>query len=226
MRASLIRKSALSAAVALAGFAGLAHGSLVVDVTTSDPTLISAPGQVVNFTITATVTGQDANLTNEALQSAAGNILGTLGGSGGPGGNISAVSLATTPVAFNASGSSPGTPTDLNADGNLDNSGVNARASGQSPGETFVLGTFTWTANNANAGSDQITWVPKPAAGLVAGAVWQEDGSPKSNTTSGGGTYTAGPGVTLTAVATPEPGSLALAGIAGAGLLLRRRRHA
>jgi len=222
MQAALKKKAVLAAAMAfgLAGFSGLAHGSLVVGLTTSDPTVIDHVNQTVTFTIVATVTGADADTSNEGLQTAAGNILGTLTGTG-PGGDFSAVTLNPT---FAGASSSTGTATDLNGDGNKDVSGVSARAGSSQPGSSFTLGTVTWTAKSvpATPGQDLVSWVPKPAAGIVAGGNWTEDGAPKSNTAAGGGTYLAGSSVTLSN--TPEPGSLALLGLGGFGLLLRRRR--
>jgi len=214
---SVLKKSVLVAAMA-AGMASVANAGLVIDLQATDSTVITAPGQVVHFNIVATVTGSDADTTNEGLQTFQGNILGdpatTIGG------NFSTVSLSATFT--NPPNSNAGTATDLNGDGNGDVSGIVGRdANGVAPGNSFIVGTVTWTATKANSGSELLHWQVK-TPGLSPTGNWQEDASPKGNTAAtGAGSYTAGPGVT---VAAPEPGSLALLGLGGLGLLLRRRR--
>jgi len=85
---------------------------------------------------------------------------------------------------------------------------------------SFLLGTATWMVKSLpGAGATNLSWQYEPAGGLTHSAVWQENGNTTNNPT---GSATSGPGVVITA--TPEPGSLALLGLGGLGLLLRRRK--
>src|SRR4051812_35624169 len=83
-----LRKRAIRAAslvIGLAGFAGAAHGSLVVDlvptsgsagvIVNGSNVTINNVGDVVHFNVIGIVTGADANPNNDGLQAAFGNIL-------------------------------------------------------------------------------------------------------------------------------------------------------
>lgn len=101
-------------------------------------------------------------------------------------------------------------------------------------GWEFRLGTFTFTPTAANAaGSVSYTpAVPSQGAGGIGTAGWWEDSTtfatanpPDGGKNNASGTYgpAAGGGVTITVAGIPEPTSLGLAGLAGLGLLRRRR---
>jgi len=225
MRGNVLRKFVSGAALSAAALFGVsqANASLVVSlVPTSGNTTNVAPGTVVNFNVVATITGDG---TTDSLTSLYGAVTSTPGGPVGNAGNFVPNS------AFNNNNSQNGTQQDLNGLPGLDlgnnNSAVTTDwiflrvpdatnpASGTDPA-TFTLGTVQFTVTAANAGTTTVQWVPR--TGTTA-AQWHEGTALK---TGSSGSYTAGPGVAVTAA--PEPGSLALLGLGGFGLLLRRRR--
>jgi len=234
-------------ATALLGLSPLAKGSLVVDlVPTSGSSgvlvngstvTVNNVGDVVHFNVVATVTGQDANPNNDGLQAAFGNIsgsgtnIGSFAGTAGTTSTFAAGSLFSGTV-------QKGFPQDLGSGGvdlgfkvGTDSDvtrWVEARAgsvvssSGNAISQTggsssFLLGTVDWVKTVAGVGTENVHWTPR----ISINTVWNEDGGTNSNG-SNSANYLAGPGVTI--AATPEPGSLALLGLGGLGLLLRRRR--
>jgi len=250
MRSSLRAKFAQAAiaVVGLAGFSTVAHAGLVVDLVPTGGTggtqvngssvKVGAAGDVIHFNVVATVSGTDGT-SNESMQTAFGSAVSTLTGGGSAIGNFSAA-VPLSP--YNGTNSAGGTVQDLNGQAGLDVGSNNAASSadwvafrsnsptagtGASDTSTFVLGTIDWTVSSVpSTGSTQLVWQPRAGGTTAAGGVWVQDGATANNTTGTlpghGQSYTAGPGVTVTA--TPEPGSLALLGLGGLGLLLRRRR--
>jgi hypothetical protein len=230
-------------ALALAGFSTAAHGSLVVNlvptggssgvVVNGQNVTIPGSGATVNFNVVGTVTGTDTNPNNDGLQAAFGNIQAD----GSLIGNFASSGFAAASP-FGTGNPQAGFSQDLNGDGGLDlgfkigtdsdtTRYVAARDGGMDPStsaasqsggsSTFLLGTVSWTATSSS-GSTVAHWVIRPSS---LGTVWNEDGG--TNKTGVSGAYSADPtGATISV--TPEPGSLALAGVAGVGLLLRRRR--
>jgi len=229
--------------MALAGFSPLAHGSLVVTlVPTSGSSgvlvngnnvTINNVGDVVHFNVVGIVTGQDATPGNDGLQAAFGSIQAD---GNGLIGNFSSAGASTynAVAPFNTT-VQKGAVQDLNGDGGLDlgfkagdasTNYVESRAGSVVPStgnaistsggsSTFLIGTVDWTATSASA-STVAHWVPRASINTV----WNEDGS--ATNSNGTANYTGGTGSTITAA--PEPGSLALLGLGGLGLLLRRRR--
>jgi len=80
-----------------------------------------------------------------------------------------------------------------------------------------LLAEFAWVVTGSS-GVAALNFVPRPANDAGA-ATWFEDGSPTAKN-PGTGSFTAGTPVN---VAVPEPTALGLLGIAGLGLLARRR---
>jgi len=246
LRAKFVR--AAVAAIGLAGLSTVAHAGLVVDLVPTGGTgdalingktvTVGTAGDVIHFNIVATVSGADA-AANEGMQTAFGSAVSTPG-SGGAQGNFS----AAVPVSpFNGANSFGGTVQDLNGLPGLDVGSNNAASSadwielrsnsstagtGASDTSTFLLGTidFTVTAAPGAGSTTTLSWLPRAGGATTAGGIWTQDGQVANNTTGTlaghGGSYTGGSAVSI--VAAPEPGSLALLGLGGLGLLLRRRR--
>jgi len=193
-------------------------------------------GDTLTLNVVATVTGSDGT-SNEWLQSVFGSIMSTPGANG-PVGDFSTFTAAAP---FNGT-VQIGTVQDLNGLPGLDvgsidkassSAYIQARASSMTQGaaasgdvQTFTVGSVTFHVNSAGSGgSTSLVWVPRTGTNDVASnvaALWREDGV--DNTANKNPTNSSYSGVPLTITSTPEPGSLALLGLGGLGLLLRRRR--
>jgi len=227
---------AAALAVATMGLAQGADASLSISLqpTSGDPTNVHV-NDVLQFNVVATVLAATPDGTaNEGVQTVIGSLTSTPGANG-PVGNFSAFSPSG---AFAATGQT-GLVQDLNGLPCLDvgsndkvapDNYVAGRAASMQVGAsadtaTFVLGTVSFTITNAGSGgSTSLQWVPRTDASsnpLSTAAVWRENGGAKTPTSAGTGGYS---GQALTVGAVPEPGSLALLGLGGLGLLLRRRR--
>jgi hypothetical protein len=248
-----LSKLAVAAAIGLGSFAAsqAANASLVIDIratgvngsalpagsTAKD--VVANPGDVVTLQFVARVAGADALNTNDGFQAVHGTIKS---GTGGLLGNLGG-SFVTAP--FNQSGSQNGSAVDADSDGDLDigptqNGGTAAaywipRSAALDTGGTpvagsdpaakeWLVGGGTFTVGAA-ATPGQETFIdflnrrnPTGTVGVSFGT-WNEDGVGKNPAT---GTISDSPVRVSTPV--PEPTSLALAGIAGLGLLARRRK--
>jgi hypothetical protein len=205
-------------------------------------------GDVVNFNIVATVTGTQTVNTAQGLQTIVGAVLSNLtaGGSAigdmGSGGATSIVPNST----FNTITTQKGALQDVNSQPGLDaggapsdttngdfvifSSGPTAATAASAPSgtasqngsaTTFILGTGSWTVTSiSGTGATTLNWEYRTPSFANRAAAWQEDGQTVNDKN---GVYTAGPGIAVN-VAAPEPGTLALLGLGGMGLLLRRRR--
>jgi len=103
-----------------------------------------------------------------------------------------------------------------------------------------LIGTATFTLASGANGNTTVQFIPHTngSGNTTAGRIqqWQSDGVFESANGDGSGRITGvgnttglidlGQAVSVSLGAVPEPGSLALAGLGGLGLLLRRRRHA
>jgi len=213
-----------------------------------------APGDTVTMQIWAKISGADA-VNNEKIQSAAGDItssngglLGNLSAAPFPGQMVDTDGDGepdTLVRNFADLGSQAGKVQNLDADTDLDvgtpmtaqnvTDFFNARAAAQqaatvvngNPAGTreIQIGSATFQVAAGGSGSTLLQFVNRVennGAPATEGAVWIEDGVVKNPTV---GTYTNGAPVSLT-TGVPEPTSLALAGIAGLGMLNRRRKNA
>jgi len=211
---------------------------------------VTKAGDVVTFNVVATVVGGGNGGTpqpDEGLQFAFGTATNSLTGAGSATGTFGAFSPLS---AWNNTGQGgtaqpngdrgAGTAGSAGGDYIEARSGNNTATNNPSPGagqsflapdadssgETvkWTLGTISWTVGAVpGTGTTQLNFTPRPPSGLfTAGASWLEDNTTKSNLASNGGAYNLGNAVAITAA--PEPGSLALLGFGGLGLLLRRRR--
>ena len=168
---------------------------------------ITSVGQVINLDIIVTVTGHDADLSNDGFQTVHGSLLST----NITGGSVQGTLAATVASPFNGAGNQDGTPPDLDADGDLD---IGNNVSGTSSAGFFVaragspvfdgattdgnaktwkVGTATFTVTSLNYGV-QTNLVFRPAT-YSAAFIYREDGEHKSPQT--GGALAAGGGVVL-----------------------------
>jgi len=243
-----LSKLAVAAAIGLGSFAAsqAADASLVIDIrataingaalpaSSTPKDVIANPGDVVTLQFIARVAGADAVNTNDgfgavhgAIKSSTGGLLGNLGGS-----------FVTAP--FNGSGSQNGSAVDADSDGDLDigttpvggtaatfwiprspviDTGGTPVAGSDPAAKEWVVGgaTFTVTGNTGETFIDFLNRKNPNNTANVAYGTWNEDTvgkNPVSGTISD----------SALRVSVPEPTGLALAGIAGLGLLARRRK--
>jgi hypothetical protein len=165
-------------------------------------------GQVVNLEVWVTVTGADADGSNDGVQVITGSVLSS---------NISGGStlgtLSLHPVSpFNASGSSAAAQADLDGDGDLDagsnvssdstgmlaarsasmTTGTDGTINGASNSFKVAVGTFTVTSLLSGS---QTNLTFRPRSDQPFSFVVQEDGATKNGTN--GGTLTAGQSVVI-----------------------------
>jgi len=234
--------SMLLGGAAAAGLASAAQASLVVDLravgATGNAVLVNAKSVAVTgnsgtvtFEIHAVVhpATDNGNTQDEGVTSLAGSFL-TTGSS--VHGALVATRNASPTSAFNAGApSSDGTLQDLDSDGDQDVGGNNATGSvnyfaPRTPsgaavaGQDVIVGTLVLTLGGAFdplAGSTLAQFRVRPG---IATAGWNENGVGVS--TNATNLFQAGQDVVLGLV--PEPTSLGLIGLAGLGMLARRRK--
>lgn len=176
---------------------------------------VTTVGQVIDLDVWVTITGDDADATNEALQSVHGSFLSTDISGGAATGTLQTTLLAP----FNGTQSSSGAQADLDSDGDLDVGSNNnssaagffvARANsmtseGQVSGssKSFKIGTSAFTVTSLLTGI-QTNLVARVRLGPTA-FVYQEDGGVRSP--NSGGVMEAGAGVVL-----KRPGAGSIAG--------------
>jgi hypothetical protein len=167
---------------------------------------VTTVGQQVNLEIWVTVTGHDADLSNDGLQTVSGSLLST----NVVGGAVNGTLVASVEAPFDGSGAQNGGQVDLDADGDLDvgsNSGAAdtsfflARAPSITIGgatvegtsKSWKVGTATFTVTSLSAGiQTNLVFRTRDFSGAF---LYQEDGQAKAQ--HNGGVLTAGAGVTL-----------------------------
>jgi hypothetical protein len=167
---------------------------------------VTAVGQQINLEIVVTVTGHDADLNNDGLQTVHASLLSTNIIGGSVLGNLT----STLDADFAAAASQNGTPVDLDGDTDLDigrNEGTQtaglflARAGSiittgaevNGTAKTWVVGTATFTVTSLLYGV-QTNLVVRPP-NTTAAFIYREDGAQMSPQT--GGVLTTGSGVVL-----------------------------
>jgi len=231
-------------------FGSQANAGLIYDLRFSDGSHSVAPvaGQTYTLQLWGRVSGTNAMITDEGLNSGYVNIVSTQSGGGAitAGGLTAGVRVAP----FAGAGSRDGSPADLNADGILDwgststaiantnymftrTDTVGGELAGGTIGQSFnggwefKLASFTVTANAVGTGTTTFNIVKPNATSFVAViyAVSKIDGSTVNVTSSNQqGAYAASTGATLVTGIIPEPASVGLLGTATLGLLGRRRK--
>lgn len=241
---SFLQKFIVGAVLAMTLVGGTAHAALIFDVRIAaggGKSAAANPGVPVNLEVWAIVTGAVSNAGLEGFANGYGSLLSNTGGASG---NFTAF---LRNAAFDGSGSQTGALQDLDADGDLDigsnatknTSDLNALLSGSNliflrsdagtavtaggvgvvDGQSFLLGTTTWTPSGTS-GVASLNWrVPTFSSGLQREALWQEDDLARNDTN---GSFSAGLPVNLSVV--PEPSTVMLIGLGAVGLLVRRRR--
>jgi len=219
---------------AVAGLGAAANAALVIDLraTTGSPGVVitnqgktvtgTVNGSTVNFDVFALVTdSNNAVTTDQGILSFAGSFLSD---GGGVRGNLAAAAAST----MRGSGFSNGLMQDLDADTDLDvgsNTNTssanffNARSSAAPQpvfGSEVLVGNLTFTVTTSSSSPTSVNFRPRAAG--TAGS-WFEDGSQITSSAFSAGT----PVLVSGASGVPEPASLAMASIAGLGMLARRR---
>jgi len=223
-----MRKASLVAVAATClAAASAARASMIIDLRPavgSDRNILVGPGTVVNLSVYAIVSGGNAT-DDEAFTNAFVKLTSSTGGLLG---DFSPVQVAP---AFQGSGFTAGTPTDQDADTDLDLGGTTnasymfarsptpniqgVRFGGDS--EEFLLGTLTFTVHGS---SGQTTLLPvKPATGISPPAAFTNDGA-----ASTAASYLALGHIGVNLSIIPEPASIGLVALSAVGLLFRRRR--
>jgi hypothetical protein len=217
---------------AIAGVSAAANAALVIDVVATSANggavlvngknvniLAATPGAVITFDIFADTTGSNGNTQDDGILSFAGSFLSEGGAARG---NL----VATRAASMTGTGGSNGLVTDLDGDGDLDvGSNNNASASNffsarssTAPNPVFgphvLVGTMSMTLGAPASGGNTLVNF-RPRVSSTAGS-WFEDGTQITSSA-----FSAGAPVTLIV---PEPTTLGLAGVAGLGLLARRRK--
>jgi hypothetical protein len=232
-QAKFKKMAAIAAASVLGGF-GIAQGSLTLNLVqdgTNATSVSATPGQTITLDVIGTVTGTNGSA-DEGLQSVDGGILSSKAGfvtfndqtSATP--SFVAQSPFTSTVQQGVNQSFNGGDMLGTTQGGTSTNAVQARSGGMTIGATadsasFLLAKVTFTVAAGATGSTTVSFVPytsSTGAGSKLGGTWQQDnGAPLTGAT---GTELSGTAVTISA---PEPGSIALLGLGGLGLLLRRR---
>jgi len=169
---------------------------------------VNSIGQVINLDIIVTVTGDDADLSNDGLQTVHSSLLSTNITGGSVQGNLETTSIVAP---FNGPGSQLATPADLDADGDLD---AGSNVDGTSAVGYFVARSGSVEFNGAEVSGKSKTWKVGTAKFTVTGLnfgvqtnlvarmrttsaafVYREDGVHQSPQT--GGAMVAGGGVVL-----------------------------
>jgi hypothetical protein len=244
---SIGRLTATAAATAAAGCvaftAARADAGLMVDlravtvngvpvVDSNGKQVVAGYGDVVGIDVYVVVTGTNT-LNDEALQDLGGSFRST----GGMRGDLSSALLAP----FNAIGSQPGLPVDADSDGDFD-IGPAPTATGpvaatqffhvrsdtmteggvpvSSAAEEFRVMALTFTAmeNGPPTSVEFLRRLNPNGTNNLAYGVWKEDGGVRNATNTP--ITTSGVQIGI-----PEPAGVTLSGLAGLGLLARRREN-
>lgn len=175
----------LAAVAASTTFASSSFASLMIDLRVDSGAAKSvtvANGAVVNLDVYGIVSGADADTSNEGLQSFFGSFVSSLTSGGSAIGNFSAF---TGVGAFNTANLQGGKVQDLNGQPGLDVGStsvagdyVSARAASMQSGNSFLLGTLSWTVTSVpGTGSTTLNFVPRSATRSLANGVWRKDGA-------------------------------------------------
>jgi hypothetical protein len=161
---------------------------------------VNTVGQVVNFDVFVTVTGENSTGSDDGLQFSIGSML-----SSNITGGAALGSIALQPVSpFDSSGSSDGTQADLDADTDLDvgsnnnpsatgffiarSGSMNTNGTVSGASNTFHIATGTFTVTSLLTGvQTNLIFRPRVGGGTAFSSVIQEDGGVPQNFTATSG---------------------------------------
>jgi len=206
---------------------------------TIDP---NAANPTVTFQINAVFPNANSNQGDDGLTQAVGSLVGNFGGGGSVHGVLTGQNLAPFQGLGTSTGSAvvSGSDTNVGSDtafGTAATDGTQFQADSTSgspvlgPASTagaFVelFGTATYTINKVTSaqGSSLVQYIAHTTAATGAASHIQQFESDGTQSFVNGSSALVGIGTPVTVSLTPEPGTLAVLGLGGMGLLLRRRR--